>query len=52
MEARRTRRALHHCTRGVPTPAQDLGRSRCRIVIEPASVPEAAAKPALRHAGL
>ena len=37
---------------GSPAPAQDLGHSRSRIVIEPASVPEAAAKPALRHAGL
>jgi hypothetical protein len=35
-----------------PAPTQDLGHSRSRIVIEPASVPEAAAKPALRHAGL
>ena len=33
-----------------PTP--DIGQSRGRIVIEPASVPEAATKPALRHAGL
>ena len=39
-------------TRGVPAPTPDLGQSRSRIVIEPASVPEAAAKPALRHAGL
>jgi hypothetical protein len=39
-------------TRGVPAPIQDLGHSRSRIVIEPASVPEAASKPALRHAGL
>ena len=52
MSDRRTRRALHPSTRGVPAPAQDLGQSRSRIVIEPASVPEAAAKPALRHAGL
>jgi hypothetical protein len=37
---------------GSSAPAQDLGHSRSRIVIEPASVPEAAAKPALRHAGL
>ena len=52
MSDRRTWRALHPSTRGVPAPAQDLGQSRSRIVIEPASVPEAAAKPALRHAGL
>ena len=52
MSDRRTWRALHPHTRGVPAPAQDLGHSRSRIVIEPASVPEAAAKPALRHAGL
>ena len=38
--------------RGVPAPAQDLGHSRSRIVIEPVSVPQAAAKAALRHAGL
>ena len=35
-----------------PAPTPDVGHSRSRIVIEPASVPEAAAKPALRHAGL
>ena len=33
-------------------PKPDIGQSRGRIVIEPASVPEAATKPALRHAGL
>jgi hypothetical protein len=51
MSDRRTWRALHPSTRGVPVPAQDLGQSRSCIAIEPASVPEAATKPALRHAG-
>ena len=35
-----------------PRATPDVGHSRSRIVIEPASVPEAATKPALRHAGL
>ena len=35
-----------------PRASSGPGQSRSRIVIEPASVPEAAAKPALRHAGL
>ena len=52
MSDRHTRRALHPSTRGVPAPAPDVGKSRSRIVIEPVPFPEAAAKPALRHAGL
>ena len=52
MSDRRTWRALHPPPVGSPRQLRTWAVPESRIVIEPASVPETAAKPALRHDGL